>query len=767
MVGQKLKELNIELDQKLKERTKELKDSIEKLRLFMESSTDGFVLFDPELNYVDVNNVSLEILGINREDLIGKNILDIAPSLKETGRYDKYLDVLKTGKPFSTEDVIFNRLDERLNLFLSVRAFKVGENLGIIFTDISERKKAEKESRLHSQIVANMSEGVYLIRTSDLEIVWANPKFEEIFGYNPGEMIGKKAVIVNAPTEKTPEETASEIVDVLERTGEWHGEVNNIKKDGTPFWCYANVSVFNHPEYGKVILAIHTDITDRKKADEKLITSEYNLRERVKELSCLYGLSQLVDNPDISLEEIIQGTLYLIHSAWQFPEIICATIKYDKGIFQTENFIETKWKLITNLRINEKLLIIEVYYLEDKPFLEEEELLINEIGKRLKIFIEQKEAEQKLKESEEKYRHLFNNSPISVMLFDFEGTLVDCNTSTENLFGDKKDELIGKKFIDLSLKSPELTSILNENKENLIKKKKIKKPFELKIYREDGTFIWINLYYSLFNLGNETFILVIIQEITERKKAEEIIKEEIEKLKELDKAKSNFIIRVSHELKTPLNNSFSTSNLLLKEYKDQMDDSVKELVEIINDGGLRMKKLIDNMLDTSKIEANMLELKCSEENLTGIINECVNEISYLLKKRNIVMDIDLPKSLPLEVDRFRIKQVFLNLLINGIKNTPPKGKIFIYLIQEDHYFDINIRDTGIGLTEEEKLKIFKKFGKIERYGKDMDVDIEGSGLGLYISKEIVQLHGGQIYVISEGRNKGTTMTVRLQSKKPL
>ena len=641
MVDQKLKELNIELDQKLKEKTKELKESKEKLRLFMESSIDGFVLFDSELNYIDVNNISSKILGINKEDLIGKNILDIAPGLKKTGRYDKYLDVLKTGKPFSTEDVIFNRLDGSMSVFLSVRAFKGGENLGVIFTDITERKKAE----------------------------------------------------------------------------------------------------------------------------EKLITSEFNLRERVKELSCLYGLSQLVDNPDLSLEEIIRGTLNLIINAWQFPEITCAAIKYDNKIFQTDNFIETNWKLTTYLRINEKLLVIEVYYLEDKPFLEEEELLINDIGNRLKVIIEQKEAKQKLKESEEKYRHLFDIAPISVMLFNFKGTIVDCNTSTENLFGDKKDDLIGKKFIDLSLKSSEFKSILNDKKENLLKKK-IKKPFEVKFYREDDTFIWVNLHYSLISIDNEAFILIIIQDITERKRGEEIIKDEIEKLKKLDKTKSNFIIRVSHELKTPLNHSFSTSNLLLKEYKDQMNDNVKELVEIMNKGGLRMKKLIENMLDASKIEANMLELKYSEENLTEIINECVNEISYFLKKRHLILDIDLPVNLPFEVDRVRIKQVFTNILTNAIKNTPPKGKIFIYLKQENNYFDINIRDTGIGLTEEEKLQIFKKFGKIERYGKRMDVDIEGSGLGLYISKEIVQLHGGHIFVISEGRNKGATFIVRLLNKKP-
>jgi len=102
-------------------------------------------------------------------------------------------------------------------------------------------------------------------------IVYTNPRFEEMFGYDSGELTGKHISIVNAPTDKNPEEKAKGIMEVLEETGEWHGEVNNIKKDGTPFWCYANVSAFDHPVYGKVTVAIHTDITERKKAEKNII----------------------------------------------------------------------------------------------------------------------------------------------------------------------------------------------------------------------------------------------------------------------------------------------------------------------------------------------------------------------------------------------------------------------------------------------------------------------------------------------------------------
>ncbi|MFX1395337.1 MAG: sensor histidine kinase, partial [Promethearchaeota archaeon] len=103
---------------------------------------------------------------------------------------------------------------------------------------------------------------------------------------------------------------------------------------------------------------------------------------------------------------------------------------------------------------------------------------------------------------------------------------------------------------------------------------------------------------------------------------------------------------------------------------------------------------------------------------------------------------------------------------NAIKNTPVNGKITIKLYENGDYVDFSIKDSGIGLTNEEKEKIFKKFGKIERYGESIGIDTEGSGLGLFISKEIIEMHGGKIWAESEGRNKGSIFTVRFLKTQP-
>jgi len=154
------------------------------------------------------------------------------------------------------------------------------DEMGVVYaaaTDITDRNRMEEKLRLHAAMMDNVSEGVYLIGLDDLLIKWTNEKFARMFGYDPGEMVGKNVGIVNAPTERTPTETRISIVDVLKETGEWHGEVRNIKRDRTHFWCSANVSLFDHPEYGKVMVSAHTDITERKAAEEQIKRS---LREK-------------------------------------------------------------------------------------------------------------------------------------------------------------------------------------------------------------------------------------------------------------------------------------------------------------------------------------------------------------------------------------------------------------------------------------------------------------------------------------------------------
>jgi PAS domain S-box-containing protein len=147
--------------------------------------------------------------------------------------------------------------------------------------DITERKQAEETLKLQSGVARNMSEGVDIVRESDSVIVYANPKFEEIFGYDSGELIGKHVSVLNAPSYKNPEERAKEIIEAVKEKGLWEGEIRNIRKDGTEFWTYASISRFNDPQHGKALIATQLDITRRKEVEEALHLSEERFRSIV------------------------------------------------------------------------------------------------------------------------------------------------------------------------------------------------------------------------------------------------------------------------------------------------------------------------------------------------------------------------------------------------------------------------------------------------------------------------------------------------------
>ena len=131
--------------------------------------------------------------------------------------------------------------------------------------------------RFHSNILNIVAQGINLVRVCDGAIVFANPQFERMFGYEPGELLGNHVSIVNTPCENDTVEVAKAIMDELAKTGRWRGEVHNIRKDGTTFWCNATVSTFDHPEFGQVWVSAHEDITERKKAEEELRLTQFSI----------------------------------------------------------------------------------------------------------------------------------------------------------------------------------------------------------------------------------------------------------------------------------------------------------------------------------------------------------------------------------------------------------------------------------------------------------------------------------------------------------
>jgi len=374
---------------------------------------------------------------------------------------------------------------------------------------------------------------------------------------------------------------------------------------------------------------------------------------------------------------------------------------------------------------------------------------------------ESKKIEIKLKESEKKYRRIFEDSPFSIVLFNLEGIVVDCNPATSKYSGYEKNEFVGKSFKNLSFIHPKFLPSLITLFKLLLKGEKTYTT-DIQIYRKKGDLVWINIHASLVKLNGETFFQVIIHDITKRKRASLLIKEQVRRLKELNQTQKEFITNASHELKTPLMSISGANELFIKLYNDKLDKNALGLLEIIQRNKQRLQYLINNLLEITYIDFAKLKLIKQSYNICEIIRDISDELIYFLKKRKINLTLELPTNLMLNIDKIRFEQVITNLLLNAIKNSPANSNIKILVKHKGKSIEISIIDTGVGLIEDEISKLFTKFGKLERHGKGLDyLDIQGSGLGLYISKEVIELHGGNIRVESAGRNMGAKFTIEL------
>jgi PAS domain S-box-containing protein len=261
-----------------------LRESEERFSKSFRTSPISFVIANIEDGrIIEINDAFTSISGFTREEALGNTTLNMKIWVHEEDR-KHIIDSLSKGKAILHKETMLRSKEGKVAIvLLSAQVIKLANRNCIISSieDITKRKEAEDELRIQSEIMSHMAEAVYLVRIEDSVIVYANSRFEELFGYGSGEMTGKPVSIVNAPTEKSPEETATEIIGELEKNGFWTGEVLNIKKDGTVFWTHANVAIFDHSKFGKVLVSVQQDITDRKNAESQIKKLNEELEGRV------------------------------------------------------------------------------------------------------------------------------------------------------------------------------------------------------------------------------------------------------------------------------------------------------------------------------------------------------------------------------------------------------------------------------------------------------------------------------------------------------
>ncbi|MHA1890811.1 MAG: PAS domain-containing sensor histidine kinase, partial [Promethearchaeota archaeon] len=377
---------------------------------------------------------------------------------------------------------------------------------------------------------------------------------------------------------------------------------------------------------------------------------------------------------------------------------------------------------------------------------------------------ERMEAQFKLEESEARFRHVFEKSRVGIVILTNKGKVLEYNPTFSKIFGVEGDALIGEK-IDNLIKYVTRYKEMMQHVLRRVRKQNRVDVGELYLRNIENKEFIVALNSNIFRTSNMVYKQVVIHDITEQKKLEQILEDENEKLKQLNNMRKFFIQSAVHDLRTPLVSIYSASEMLLKIYEKELGENAKKIAKMIFLGSKKMNVLINKMLDVALIESNQMSLNIENVDLVKITRDCIDIMEYLINSKNQKLILNLPEKAELVGDKMRLEEVVMNLLSNAVKNTPSAGKITITISKKENAVTFSIEDTGIGLTEREKSEIFTQYGKIDRKIQSTDIDTKGSGLGLFITKNIIKEHGGEIWAESKGRNEGSKFSFVIPIKK--
>ncbi len=260
-------------------------------------------------------------------------------------------------------------------------------------------------------------------------------------------------------------------------------------------------------------------------------------------------------------------------------------------------------------------------------------------------------------------------------------------------------------------------------------------------------------------------IMIIKSVLNEVKRREELehLSSELsianERLKELDKLKSDFVSIVSHQLRSPLTVIKGYTSMILEGAAGSINDTVKLDAKKVYESSERLIKFVNDLLDVSRIERGKMEYNLEETNICSVTRSVADEFKQMAADKNLTLELKLgaeccPK---LKLDENKIRQVIVNLLDNAIKYTS-RGGITVGLSADGRWVKVSIKDTGIGLDRKDIAKLFDKFARVEGVAS---ANGTGTGLGLYVAREIARGHGGDVAVLSEGRGRGSTFILQL------
>jgi PAS domain S-box-containing protein len=517
--------------------------------------------------------------------------------------------------------------------------------------------------------------------------------------------------------------------------------VTQLKRyDGTPIWVVDRARAVRDPQ-GTILYydGSLVDITEQRRSEEALRASEARYRALVEGSPDGIGIHQdgrvVFINPAGARllgaqgpDELVgKSVMDLLHP--DYREVVRERIQRSLATGQPAPPLTEKFIRLDGTVIDVEVTAVPIIW-EGRPAMQ---VVFRDITER-------KRMEEELKASEERYRDLFENANDGIYILDRAGRIVSFNRKAEELTGYTFEEVRGQPYTLLVSSGPERKKARRAFLKNM---RGQPDKTELTIIRKDGREVILELSTRpIWQGGQIVGIQGIARDITERK--------------ELERLKSDFISTVSHELRTPLTSIKGYVDLVLAGDVGPLTPEQKEFLTIVSQNTTRLTELINDLLEIERLESGRIEFEFAELDLAEVLENVARSLHVNAEQKGLEFLTEIPSGLKVRGDRERLAQVFLNLLSNAIKYTPA-GTVELRAHQEDDAVVVEVRDTGIGLSESDLQKLFQKFFRSDNpYVRK----VGGTGLGLSIAKAIVERHGGTITVTSQ-LGQGSTFTVRL------
>jgi PAS domain S-box-containing protein len=745
---------------KRKQMEEALRQSEERYRTVLEQMEESYYEVDIAGNFTFFNDALCRQLGYSREELTGMNFRTITPIDTVKKVFGLYNQVYRTGVPFKS--VPFERIrKDGTKLFVESSILPLrndnGDIIGFrgIARDVTEHMQMiealKKSEERYRTILEDIEDSYFEVDLAG-NFTFANDSTCRHLKYSKKELIGLNYKDFTAAEDA---ETVYKAFNKVYRTGKpMHGLIWKVVRKGIgEGFAEAAISPLRNNE-GEIIgfRGVGRDITKRLQMEKALRQSEERYRSVLEQMEEAY------------YEVDIAGNFTF------FNDALCRQLGYSREelmgmnyrAYTPKNYVQRMYKVFNQVYQTGKpstgFSVERIKKDEARTFAEISTFpLRNESGKIIgfrgivRDITERMQAEETLKESEEKFRTLSEESP-NMIFINKMGPIVYANMRCEEVMGYKREELYSQDFDFLTLIAPEFRKQVKTNFESHGRGLE-PKSLEYALLTKDGRQIEALLFTKLIKYQKEMAILGIITDITERKKAEEERKQMEQKAQLASRLASvgELASGVAHEINNPLTGVIGYAHLLL-DRKDIPQDIRRDL-EIISEGAQRVAGIVRKLLTFARQQKPEQKLA----DINEIVSTTLDLRTYELTSNNIEVTFQPAVDLPMTIaDPAQLQQVFLNLIINAeteMKSAHSKGKLSIKTEHIDNTIRISFKDDGPGIAKENLEKIFNPFFTTREVG-------QGTGLGLNLCHGIINEHKGRIWAESR-LGRGATFLVEL------